>query len=71
MSDSQTTLKAQRTHTFRFKLVAECLNGLKRLTSKCTVALKWGHAGVKDNEIADQLANEGSDSSDTKTQNTN
>ena len=63
MSDSQAALKALRAHTFNSKLVAECLDTLKKLTSKCTVTLRWvpGHTGVEGNEIADQLANEGSD----------
>jgi RNase H len=64
MSDSQAALKALKAHTFKSKLVAECLDVLKRLTLKCTVTLRWvpGHTGVEGNEIADQLANEGSDS---------
>jgi RNase H len=63
MSDSQAALKALKAHTFKSKLVAECLDVLKRLTLKCTVTLRWvpDHTGVEGNEIADQLANEGSD----------
>jgi ribonuclease HI len=63
MSDSHAALKALKAHTFKSQLVAECLDVLKRLTLKCTVTLRWvpGHTGVEGNEIADQLANEGSD----------
>jgi ribonuclease HI len=62
MSDSQAALKALKTLTFKSKLVAECLDVLKRLTLKCTFTLGWvpGYKGVEGNEIADQLANEGS-----------
>jgi RNase H len=60
---SQATLKALKAHTFKSQLVAECLDVLKRLTIKCILTLRWvpGHTGVKGNEIADQLVNEGSD----------
>jgi ribonuclease HI len=63
MSDSQVALKALKAHTFKSKLVAECLDVLKRLTLECTVTLKWvpGHTGVEGNEIAYQLAYEASD----------
>jgi RNase H len=63
MSDSQAALKALKAHTFKSKLVVECLDVLKRLTLKCSVRLRWvpGHTGVEGNKIADQLANEGSD----------
>jgi RNase H len=63
MPDSQAALKALEAHTFKSKLVAECLDVLKRLTLKCTVTLRWvsGHIGVEGNEKADQLAIEGSD----------
>jgi ribonuclease HI len=63
MSDSRAALKALKAHTFKSQLVAECLDVLKKLTSKCTVTLRWvpGHTRVEGNEIADQLANEGSD----------
>jgi ribonuclease HI len=62
MSDTEAALKALKAHTFKSKLVAECLGVLKRLTLKCTVTLRWvpGHTGVEGNEKADQLANEGS-----------
>jgi hypothetical protein len=45
MSDSQAALKALKAHTFKSKLVVECLDVLKRLTLKCTVSLRWvpGH----------------------------
>jgi ribonuclease HI len=63
MSDSQMALKALKAHTFKSKLVAECLDVLKRLTLKCTVTLRWvpDLTGGEGNEIAEQLANEGSD----------
>jgi ribonuclease HI len=63
MSDSQAALKALKAHTFKSMLGAECLNILKRLTLKFTVTLRWvpGNTGVEGNEIAVQLANEGSD----------
>jgi ribonuclease HI len=59
MSDSQAALSALQSYTFTSKLVAECLNNLKRLTSKCKVTLLWvpGHTGIDGNEEADQLAN--------------
>jgi ribonuclease HI len=63
MSDSQAALRALKAHTFSAKLVAECLEILKRLTRRCLVALMWvpGHTGIEGNEIADQLANKGAE----------
>jgi ribonuclease HI len=51
-------LKALKAHTFKSKLVAECLGVLNRLILKCTVTLRWvpGHTSVEGNEITDQLA---------------
>lgn len=64
MSDSQAALKALRAHFFTSKLVAECLDTLKLLATKCTITLMWvpGHTGVEGNEIADKLANKGAES---------
>jgi RNase H len=58
---SQAALRALKAHTISSKLVAECLEILKRLTCRCLVTLMWvlGHTGIEGNEIADQLANKG------------
>ena len=63
MSDSQAALRALKAHTFYSKLVFECLDILKKLTSRCRVTLMWvpGHTGIEGNELADQLANKGSE----------
>jgi RNase H len=64
MSDSQAALRALESYSFTSKLVADCLDNLKRLTTKCKLTLMWvpGHTGVEGNEEADQLANKGSES---------
>jgi ribonuclease HI len=63
MSDNQAALRTLKAHTFSSKLVAECLNILKRLTHQCSVTLMWvpGHTGIEGNEIANQLANKGAE----------
>jgi RNase H len=63
MSESQAALRALKAHTFSSKLVAECLEILKRLTRRCLVTLMWvpGHTRIEGNEIADQLANKGAE----------
>jgi ribonuclease HI len=62
MSDSQAALRALKSYTFTSKLVAECLDNFKRLTTQCKLTLMWvpGHTGVDGNEEAGQLANIGS-----------
>jgi RNase H len=59
MSESQAALRA----TFSSKLVAECLEILKRRTRRCLVTLMWvpGRTGIEGNEIASQLANKGAE----------
>jgi ribonuclease HI len=58
MSESEAALRAPKSYTFTSKLVAECLDNLKRLTTKCKLTFMWvpGHTGVDGNEKADQLA---------------
>jgi hypothetical protein len=52
-----------KSYTFTSKLVTECLDNLKRLTTKCKLTLMWvpGHTGADENEDAVQLANKGSE----------
>jgi hypothetical protein len=54
MSDSQATLRPVRVNAFS-ELVAECLDALKRLTTKCKLILMRipGNMGIVGNEIAD------------------
>lgn len=61
-SDSQAALKAVCTFECYSKLVWECITLLKELAGRNTVKLFWvpGHCGIAGNEIADQLAREGS-----------
>jgi ribonuclease HI len=63
MSDSQAALRALKSYSFTPKLVADCLDNLKRLTTKCKLTLLWvpGHTGLEGNEEEDQLANKGSE----------
>jgi ribonuclease HI len=63
MSDSQAALRALKSYTFPSKLVAKCLDNLKRLTTKCKLTLMWvpGHTGVDGSEETDQLVNKGSE----------
>jgi RNase H len=63
MSNSQAALRALKSYSFTSKLVADCLDNLKRLITKCKLTLMWvpSHTGVDGNEEADQLANKGSE----------
>ncbi len=60
-SDSQTALKALSSINFRSNLVLECRKLIMRLAESNTVRLIWvpGHHDVYGNEIADELAREG------------
>ena len=62
LSDSQAAIRALNSTVIRSKLVFGCLNILKLLASKCNLTLIWvpGHQGHSGNEIADELAREGS-----------
>lgn len=63
-SDSRAALLALRGTHFRSKLVWECHNALKNLSTDNTVKLVWvpGHQGIQGNEEADKLAKHGAES---------
>ena len=66
-SDSQAALMALQRYTVTSSLVRECINALNLLSSNNTVILSWipGHSEVEGNDIADELARRGSDTSFT------
>jgi ribonuclease HI len=61
-SDSQAALKALRAVRTTSLLVYQCQKALNDISALHAVGLYWvpGHAGVRDNEIADGLARCGS-----------
>lgn len=61
-SDSQAALQSLKAFTCNSKLVWECILALKSLAERNRVKLYWipGHTGLEGNEIADQLARNGS-----------
>ena len=58
LSDSQAALKALKAFKCESKLVWECKQTLKRLTTNNQVTLMWlpGHRGIEGNEEADRFA---------------
>lgn len=61
-SDSQAALAALKSYTCTSKLVWECVTLLQEMSMTNTVNLFWvpGHCGIEGNEIADELARNGS-----------
>jgi ribonuclease HI len=61
-SDSQAALKALQTVRTTSPLVYQCQKALNDISARHVVGLYWvpGHAGVRGNEIADELARAGS-----------
>jgi ribonuclease HI len=61
-SDSQAALKALRAVKTTSPLVQQCQRALNDISTRHAVGLYWvpGHAGVRGNEIADEIARGGS-----------
>ena len=61
-SDSQAALLALNSHKVTSKIVQDTLNTFGRIDPSITVHLRWvkAHVGHHGNELADQLANDGS-----------
>ena len=62
LSDSQAAIKALNNFQINSKLVWDCDQSLVRLAEHNRVQLIWvlGHMGIDGNEMADQLARQGS-----------
>jgi ribonuclease HI len=62
LSDSQAAIKALNNFQINSKLVWDCHQSLMRLAGHNRVQLIWvpGHMGIDGNEMADQLARQGS-----------
>ena len=60
-SDSQVALKALQAFRITSPLVQQCQKALNDISTGHAVGLYWvlGHAGVRGNEIADELAKDG------------
>ena len=61
-SDSQAALKVLQAAKTTSPLVRQCQQALNDISTRHAVGLFWvpGHAGVRENEIADKLARDGS-----------
>ena len=61
-NDSQAALKALKTGRTTSPLIQQCQKALNDIFTRHAVGLHWvpGHAGVQGNEIADELARDGS-----------
>jgi len=61
-SDGQAALKALQAAKTTSLLIRQCQKALNDISTRHAVGLYWvpGHAGVRENEIADKLARDGS-----------
>ncbi|XP_073811921.1 uncharacterized protein [Musca autumnalis] len=67
--DSQAALKSRKSHSIKSAAVMECRKALEDLKSIITLCWVPGHCNIEGNEIADELARSGSESTDIEIDN--